>query len=305
MLRRFFAAACVLTLLVLAEKPLSAGGIDPTETVTENGMTLGTISMDINNQGMANANVSGNFMVTKIDPKTGKPYTLDALAKSLGEDHFNWLQDLTLNTDITITSLKDPNDPTGDTVKRMYKKGDTIIDPQSGGQSFDGKTGQWADGSPWYYDEGDIPKDFDGGKKKVKSKDGIEWSADPGLTLGSKASGSTLQYGDQPGGTNITISFMTFLVSVGPGNKYKPLAGFTWQETFDGSGNGTINLDTDPKDASKLKPATFSKGINDEINSQGFGNWTLVTPEPSSIMLLATGLFGAVPFRLWRRRQAA
>jgi hypothetical protein len=307
-LRPVFSAACVLALLVLAEKPLSAGSMDPSMTVKENGKDIGTISIKVNRNGA----VFGSFEVTLKDPATNKPYTLAGLAKALGEDHFNWFQDYTVSKDLTIISLKDPNKPTGATVSRTYKKGATIIDPQNGGNTFQNSKGQfrggtWTDGdAPWYYNETAIPAPFDGGKKTVKSEGDITWKAVPGLQLSAKTSGSTLRFADQPNNTDIAFSFTTFLVSVGPGNTYKPLAGFTWTDTFDKSGKGTLTLDT-VNMGKDLKPATFTEDMNKEINSQDFGKWTpakgSVTPEPSTLTLLASGFLGAVPFALRRRNR--
>jgi hypothetical protein len=285
--------------LIFADNPLFGGPGDPTLTVTENGKTLGTISMNITNNDSPNARVTGTFTVTAKDPQTGQPYTLDALAKSLGEDHFNWLQDYTASKDISITSLNgDINNPqNGDpTITRTYTKGESIIDPQSGGMSFDKETGVWDDNAPWYYNEPALPKSVTP-PDAVISQGLITWQGKPSLELSAKSSGSTLSYADQPLGRNVTLSFTTFLVSVGPGNTYKPLAGFTWSEKFDNGFNGTITLDAD---GGNLKSATFSKDIDKEINSQGFGKWALA-PEPSTLLLLASSLMGIVPFGLGRR----
>jgi hypothetical protein len=281
-------------------------------TVTENGMDIGVLAFVVVGNGTTDATLGGRFQVTLKDPKTNEPYTLDALAKKLGEDHFNWLQDIKANTDITVTSLADPNQPSGKVVTRKYKEGETFIDPQSGGQAFgNSKMGQWADNRPWYYDETPIPKDLQDGKT-VKSEGDITWSAGADKQLSANAQGNQLAYFDTPKGSDITLSFTTFLVSVGdadpkkPQNVYKPLAGFTWKEVIDKDGKGTITIDSENKGAN-LKPARFTKEINDEVNSQGFGTWTpargSITPEPSTLMLLATGLIGAAPLALRRRRQ--
>jgi hypothetical protein len=304
--RQLLSVVCALTLLVLTEKPLSAGGVDPTLIVKENGMDIGVLAFVAFNNGQTDAALGGRFQVTLKDPKTDKPYTLDALAKKLGEDHFNWLQDFKVNANLTVNSLADPNKPDGKIVTRTYKEGQTIIDPQSGGQAFgDSKKGQWSDANPWYYDETAIPKDLQNGNT-VKSDGGIVWSADPNMQLSSQAKDNVLAYFDGAKGADITLSFTTFLVSVGPGNTYKPLAGFTWKEVFDKDGKGTITIDTENKGAN-LKPATFTKEINDEINDQRFGKWTpakgVLSPEPSTLILLASGLFVTFPFRLRRRRQ--
>jgi hypothetical protein len=305
-------SACVLVVPAVTDKPLSAGPIDPLLVVKENGMDIGVLAFVVVGDGTKDAALAGRFQVTLENPATKMPYTLTDLAKKLGEDHFNWLQDYTVNADLSVSSLADPNDPSGKIVTRKYKKGDTIIDPQSGGQAFgDSKKGQWGDGKPWFYDESAIPKGLQDGKT-VKSDGDIVWSADPMFQLSANAVDNKLAYFDRAAGQNIKLSFTTFLVSVGdadpkkPQNVYKPLAGFTWMETFDKDGNGSITIDTENKGAN-LKPARFTKAIDDEINSQGFGKWTpakgSITPEPSTLMLLGFSLFAAVPIVLrWRRQ---
>lgn len=279
-------------LLVFLAMPGVAGPIppgDPTLPVTENGMTIGTIDMTANG-----GQLTGNFTATAIDPSTGKPYTLNALAKSLGEDHFNWLQDVSPSKDLTLTLYTYNADGTKitSTTDKKFAANTTIIDPQSGGQS-----GLWADNAPWYWDETVPPQDPSKYTPKLQG-----FYNPPQTELQAKTSGSTLSYGDTPGGLGLagyTLTFTTFLVSIGPGNTYNPLAGFTWTDTIDATGAGTVTLQGTATD---LTPTPFTSGINTEINTQGFGTWTLV-PEPSTLILLTTGLVVIVPLGLNLRYQ--
>jgi hypothetical protein len=279
----------VLVVLVLGPKETLGGYIppDPTLTVKENGKNIGTISIKVNGN-----QISGNFTGTA---------PLGDLAKSLNEDHFNWLQDISFATPINITTYTYNADGTKVTKLTTTKVTTTLIDPQSGGQSLNGgKSGLWADKLPWYWDETippinlvNITKPPDDTPAKLMG------FYDPNQTeLQAKTTGSKLLYGDIPSGQALagnTLIFTTFLVSIGPDNTYCPLAGFTWTDKFDVAGNGTITLST--LSAGTLKPATFTSEINTEINSQNFGNWK-ECPEPSTLVLLAVGLIGAMLLRL-------
>ena len=225
-----------------------------TVPVSEGGTPIGTITIDVSGGG-----VTGNF--------TGNQNLAD-LAKKLGEDHFNWFQKAkTKNAFLGVPA------------------GGLFIDPQSGGQGT-----LWADKQPWYWDETAPPDPLPAPFKSPPT-----FIPPAGKTeLDSQTSGKTLGYSDSPGSSNANVlNFTTILMSIGPGNTYRPLAGFTWTATLGGMG-GTVISD--------LKAgATFTPEFAKEINNSGFGTWTQV-PEPFSIIVWA-GMSGALIIILVHRRR--
>jgi hypothetical protein len=73
-----------------------------------------------------------------------------------------------------------------------------------------------------------------------------------------------------------------------------------------GNSLGTLNATTGNTMASTQFPNTSTMGVQNTLtltggnigaNSQGFDNITFTTPEPSTILLAASGLFGLLAFR--------
>ena len=229
--------------------------------VTENGTAIGNISISTGAGG-----VTGNFTVTNTGGGAS-PLSISNQASAFGEDHYNWFQKCVVsNAFLGIAA------------------GGKFVDPQSGGQGT-----LWADTAPWYWDETAPPA----------MPDGAGHTAPPtyvpaaGHTeLGDQITGAAnniLGFADFPGSSTAnTLNFTTILMSVGPGNKYQPLAGFTWTATLGGSGTVISDL---------TAGATFTAEFANEINTSGFGTWTQV-PEPSSLGVLLAGL---VLVRLRRR----
>jgi hypothetical protein len=183
------------------------------------------------------------------------------LEASLGEDHLNWFQKITKDTN-------PPKDLAGNVLKAPY------IDPPPGGYSD-----QWADELPWYYDE-HTPTEAE--------LAGREWS--PRLLLDNHINDTLgrLTYSDGPDGSRgDKVSFATFLVSVNNDNTYTPLAGFSWSVEFGGGG-----LPGDTTYVSSLTAnAPFVADYATEIYDQ-FGWTAVMAPEPSTALLLSIGLAG-------------
>ena len=96
------------------------------------GTQVGTIDVGVTPGGDG---IVGGFTSTH-----GDPASLDAAAKKCGEHHFNWFQ-------VVVADTNPPNGADGTPMVPPY------VDPPPGGYQ-----GQWADGLPWYWDEGDDPE---------------------------------------------------------------------------------------------------------------------------------------------------
>lgn len=219
--------------------------------VNENGTPIGTITVN-----GAGGTVSGNFQAT--DP-LGNAITLAQLAKNLGEDHFNWLQFLTPSINFLGTPA-----------------GTMFVDPKSGGQGT-----LWADTLPWYWDEvappDPLPNPFTSPPTYIPGAGSTEL-ADNSTGNG----GSQLNYSDSPGGPNPgTLDFTTCLVSIGPGNIYKPLGGFTWQATIGGPGT---TISQGPTAGCTVTPEMQS------LVARSFSP-SFTVPEPASLPLAFGGSF--------------
>lgn len=224
--------------------------------VTENGIPIGSITINV--AGAAGGQgVSGNFQATNAQ---GATITLTQLAANFGENHFNWLQFLTpTNAFLGVAA------------------GTTFVDPQSTGQGA-----LWADTFPWYWDEVAPPAMLPAPRTTPPT-----YIPAAGHTeLGDSSTGngnSQLSFADFPSsGAANTLSFVTCLVSVGPGNFYTPVGGFSWTATTGGPGT------------------TISAGPTSGCSSLAAAQTSLVTnsfpgkfqqaPEPGTLAMLLAGV---------------
>jgi hypothetical protein len=194
-----------LLLRVLVGVVLAAGLRGPTTTLAEtksypvmapDGTIVGQVSMtDDTSPAM-----TGSFTSTYGGP----PPSLQAAAQKCGENHFNWFQIVTSDTD-----------PSGNYPPPPY------IDPPPGGYS-----NQWADHLPWYYDEGPDPPD----PKPPTWEDGFNIE-DNMWDLNKDGSIETLGFYDRPRGPiGTVVDFTTYLVSVNAdGSIHSFHSGFQWQ----------------------------------------------------------------------------
>jgi hypothetical protein len=273
MRRKYLGSAAIPSILLIAllavgpwsqpafADPIPISGVE--QPVIVNGEEIGfldirsiQISEDDRNQG-----VIGFFQIEKKNPD-GTRMSFQQLEASLGEDHLNWFQKITSDTN-------PPKDVAGNVLKAPY------IDPPPGGYSD-----HWADELPWYYDE-HMPTEAE--------LAGREWN--PRLLLDNRINDTLgrLTYSDGPEGSRGgKVSFATFLVSVNNDNTYSPLAGFTWSVEFGGGGG----LPDDTTYISSLTAnAPFVADYATEIYDQ-FGWKAVPAPEPSTVVLLGIGLAG-------------
>jgi hypothetical protein len=227
--------------------------------ISENGTAIGSITINAVAGG-----VQGNFQATD---NLGNAITLAQLATNMGEDHFNWLQFLTpTNAFLGVGA------------------GTTFVDPQSTGQGT-----LWADTLPWYWDEVAPPNPLPAGRTAPPTY--IPGAGSTELAdMSTGNGGSQLSFADFPGGPVAnTLDFTTCLVSVGPGNSYKPLGGFTWTATI---GNpGTLITAGPNAGCTSLTPAQTSL-----VRTSFPGDFQQV-PEPGTIAFLMAGLTGLVAMK--------
>jgi hypothetical protein len=242
--------------------PMPIGGIE--QPVIVNGEEIGFL--DIRSVGTPGGDQAliGFFQVEKQNPG-GSRMTLKELENNLGEDHLQWFQKVTSDTD-------PPLDARGNRLKAPY------IDPPPDGYSTPAP-GQWADELPWFLDE----------RAPTQAElAGRDWNPDTLLANNTLNSTGTLLYTDGPTGTRGNkVSFATFLVSVNNDNTYTPLAGFSWSVEFGGGGL--------PGDTTYISSLTANAPFTAEYAAEIFDQfgWTAVpAPEPSTAVLLGIGLAG-------------
>ena len=117
----------------------------------------------------------------------------------------------------------------------------------------------------------------------------------------STGNGNTqLGFADFPGSANAnTLTFLTCLVSIGPGNVYLPVGGFSWTATLGagGAGSGT-NITAGPTSACT---GGLTQAQRNLVSSSFPGNFQQA-PEPGTVLLFAAG---AAALALWNRRRKA
>jgi hypothetical protein len=251
-------AGLLAIFLVALVSPLVRGGpvsgtaqLGIEQDIFVNGEVIGFLDIRSVTTPDGNEGLIGIFKVFKHNPD-GTTMTLKELETSLGQDHLQWFQKVTRDTD-------PPDDSRGNQLKVPY------IDPPPNGTST-----MWADEIPWYFDE-HAPSDAERG--------GRDWS--PGVLLENNINNNfgILAYHDGPmGDKGLEVSFATFLVSDYGSSNYSVLGGFSWSIKVDN--DGLTHVETLEKNA----PFVYT----DEIYNE-FG-YTLV-PEPSTWFLATIGLF--------------
>lgn len=199
------------------------------------GMRVGTITVDVDGTGQG---VEGRF--TAFPPLT----YADALEKC-GEDHFNWYQ-------AVIQDNMPPVDAAANRLMPPY------IDPPRGGYGNDpgtaGDDTQWADGFPWYWDEGaDPPAGTDG--------------FSDGLNVDDNTDANGLDFSDFPGGAAGTeLKFKTYLVSVNDDGSFHSLhGGFSWSWSTTGGASDVSPLQGGPLTVQRLGPSPKEVSPGEEL----------------------------------------
>lgn len=211
-----------------------------------------------NQAGTLNVN-SVNGGMTAFFSTAASSGSLQQAAAICPSDHFNWLQNVTRDTNPFR-----PVDSTGAALNPVFR------DPPLGGfGNAPGTLGddtQWADNLAFYWDEGNDPR-------------GLNLSAH---ILGA-GQGTILEYRDFPGSPfkNAILEFSTYLVGVNAaGNISLPLARFTWRFTNNPNPNATLL--SYRRDA---LPSDEAPGYTELLSLEAFS-----IPEPNSLALTAMGL---------------
>jgi hypothetical protein len=176
-----------------------------------NNMKVGTVSVDVKNAG-----ISGSFMSTVGGP----PVSLAGAAAACGEDHFNWYQVVTSDTN-------PPKDSKGNQLAAPY------VDPPPGGYMG----GTWEDNLPWYWNEYAGPGEMSSEISRQSTIDTLKFADFPSDVPGAK------------------ITFSTWLVSLKKDDSFDSWhGGFSWTY-MQGQGmtpSGVSNImafDANPTDA--------------------------------------------------------
>lgn len=186
---------------------------------------------------------------------------LAAAAAACGEDHFNWYQVVTADSQA-------PRDRAGNQLNPPY----VDVPPNGYDSTFDPT---WADALPWYYDEYEPPV----GTPNVQRD----------LLLSSQTGNSTLRFGDAPDGQDgLNLSFKTWLVSLNEDSSFHSFhGGFSWDFfiTADGTDRGVANI-------ALLVGAPLAAEYVDII-----ANFDTRIPVPASLYLLCVGLVAILASR--------
>jgi len=257
--------AAVAISMVMAIAPAAALTID---VKADDGTKVGEVRVHIAPDG---SGVMGGFVSSYGDPPS-----LDAAAQKCGEDHFNWYQ-------LVMGDNMPPHGPDGKLVSAPY------WDPPLGGYGWPDT--QWADGLPWYWDEG--PDPAKGTPGFVNGLNVDDNKHDPN----GDGADEVLGFADFPAGpVGTEVQFQTWLVSVNAdGSIHEFHEGFVWSWT---------NPDEDPDGSpgawgNRRWPWTFGLGVGTLDESQipltpeaGLDSYNRMTaiPEPASLTLLAFGL---------------
>ena len=193
-------ALVIAAALMLLLSPATSDALSIPVTAPD-GTPVGTIDVGVSAGGDG---IVGGFTSTH-----GDPASLDDAAKKCGEHHFNWFQ-------VVVADTNPPNGTDGNPVTPPY------IDPPTGGYQ-----NQWADGLPWYWDEGDDPEPgTPGWEDGYHLDDNLEDTNGDGVN-------DKLKFVDYPYSPPPThVEFNTWLVSCNEdGSLHSFHGGFSW--TYD------------------------------------------------------------------------
>lgn len=168
---------------------------------------------------------------------------------------------------VVTADNKVPNDSHGNPVNPPY------VDPPPGGYS-----NQWADSLPWYWDEYAPPAGTP--------------NFDANLLLSNQTGLTTLNFSDFPGGAAGTnLSFVTFLVSLNADSSFHAFeGGFSW--TWSNSTGSAV----------ATAPQLIQGGAPTDAQYRNIiGGFNTSIPEPSSMVLFASGALSLFGYKIRRR----